>query len=143
MAQWRGVLAVEGRETADGRLIEPSAIEWTGDPIPLMRSLRGTSEGDWSMPPLIGYTESIERRETADGVFLIYAEGTLLDTEHLPDVLDLSMVATSIEADMAMRGDGPRRTMTLSRCQLRQIVVGSEKVWDECVLEVVEGTNPD
>lgn len=136
--RWRGVLAVEGELTSDGRLIEPTAIQWGDDPIPLMRSVQADSRmsgiADWSQP-LLGYVDSIERIER-DGKVLILGEGPLLGDQPLPDSLDLSAVVTSGEYDVA--GPGVDHPYALTKCRLRQVVVGAEKVWDECVLEVIE-----
>lgn len=135
MGRWSGALAVEGRPTADGRLIAPDATRWAdlGErPIPLMRSLAGGGEGDWSMP-LVGYVDRIERREAPDGAVLIWGEGPLMDGVELPDRRDLSATYTAVENDYT--AESP---LTLSRGDLRQVVVGSERVWDECVLTVAD-----
>ena len=131
MNRWRGVIAVEGVVTDDGRLIKPMAMTWSDDrAIPLMTPMRRGSEGAWNMP-VVGHADSVERVER-DGRVLIQASGTL--SGDLPAVLDLSAVVDN--ATIACEGvDHP---MEFTSCRLRQIVVGSERVWDECVLEVIE-----
>ncbi|QGJ89486.1 hypothetical protein PBI_SMARTIES_83 [Microbacterium phage Smarties] len=131
MTRWRGVVAVEGVVTEDGRLIEPTAIRWDG-PIPLTRAW--TQDDEPNTSPLIGYVESVERREREPYGALIYAEGTLLDTERLPDRLDLSATLTGVQ----IAGEGVDHPQAFTRGDLRGVTVGGEKVWDECVLEVIE-----
>jgi hypothetical protein len=131
LTRWQGVVAVEGRVTSDGRLIEPTAIFWTDDPIPLMRTARG--EPDWSMP-LLGWTDRIERRPLPNGQVLVWATGPRT-SEPLPDSLDLSATVTADEDGYA--GSGLDYPLALVRGRLRQIVVGAGRVWDECVLEEV------
>lgn len=50
--RFRGVLAVEGQETSDGRLIERGALTWPDDPIPVHLGFGG---------PIIGRAENIAR----------------------------------------------------------------------------------
>ncbi|QDP43609.1 hypothetical protein QDA09_gp72 [Microbacterium phage Tyrumbra] len=135
MTRWRGVIAVEGVLTADGRLIEPTAMEWDDKrPVLLTRaSLAG--DGDYGQS-ILGTVESVRREEREPYGALIIAEGELRDVESLPDRLDLSVVVTSGEFDVA--GEGTDHPLALTRCDLRQVIVGSERVWDECVLEVIE-----
>lgn len=129
MTRWRGVVAVEGVVTEDGRLIEPTAIQWNLDRgIPLVV----TTQADHR---IIGVIETLERRERTPHGALIYAEGSLLP-DRLPASLDLSATVTSGFADIA--GASVDYPLALVRCELRQVVVGAQKVWDECVLEVIE-----
>lgn len=132
MSRWRGVIAVEGVVTDDGRLIKPMAMTWADDrAIPLMTPMRRGSDGDWNMP-VVGYADSIERVER-DGRVLIQASGTL--SGDLPAVLDLSAVVDNA----TITCDGVGHPMEFTSCRLQQIVVGpSGRAWDECVLEVIE-----
>jgi len=133
MTRWRGVIAVEGVVTEDGRLIEPTAMQWNLDRgIPLVVSTQAEHPYDRRV---IGVIETLERRERSPYGELIYAEGSLLP-DRLPAILDLSATVTSGEHDVA--GEGVDHPLALVRCELRQVVVGAEKVWDECVLEVIE-----
>ncbi len=133
MTRWRGVVAVEGVVTEDGRLIEPTAIQWNLDKgIPLVVTTQADHPYDHR---IIGVIETLERRERTPHGALIYAEGSLLP-DRLPASLDLSATVTSGFADIA--GASVDYPLALVRCDLRQVVVGAQKVWDECVLEVIE-----
>lgn len=148
MTRWRGVVAVEGVVTEDGRLIEPTAIQWNLDQgIPLVAIPEGDDPYDRRM---VGVIETLERRERKPYGALIYAEGSLLP-DRLPACLDLSATVTSGERDVAgwlpnldgteggsVSNSGLDHPLALVRCELRQVVVGAQKVWDECVLEVIE-----
>ncbi|AWY06786.1 hypothetical protein HOT47_gp79 [Microbacterium phage Quhwah] len=146
MTRWRGIVAVEGVATEDGRLIEPTAMQWDIDRgIPLV--LPSTVAEPYV---LVGVIDHLERRERHPHGALIYAEGSLV-SDRLPDRLDLSATVISGERDVAgwlpdldgsaegsVSNTGLDYPLALVRCDLRQVVVGAEKVWDECVLEVIE-----
>jgi len=148
MTRWRGVVAVEGVVTKDGRLIEPTALRWDIERgIPLVRA--ATDESPHSSLP-IGFIETLERRERSPYGALIYAEGSLLP-DRLPTCLDLSATVLSGEHDVAgwlphldgsgggsVSNTGLDYPLALVRGELRQVVVGAQKVWDECVLEVLD-----
>lgn len=129
--RWRGVLAVEGEVTQDGRLIEPMALEWS-PPFPLVRAYDADTRFD-ATDIIVGSVEQVERVERDDKV-LILGEGTLYHDP--PERRDLAVTVIAGEKDYA--GAGLDYPMALVRGDLRQVVVGGQRVWDECLLEVIE-----
>ncbi|QGJ92746.1 hypothetical protein QDA04_gp76 [Microbacterium phage Megan] len=132
MSRWKAVIAVEGRVTADGRLIEPTAIEWADEPqrrVPLVRSPQA-GEGDHAV---IGWLDRLWREEGPSGEALVWGEGDLIAEP--PAKRDLSVIVISGEYDIA--GEGVDYPLALVHCRLQQIAVGADRVWDECLLEVV------
>ena len=67
---WEGVIAREGEQTGDGRLIEDGALRWDGLPIPLRVAFKDVGGHDGA--EVCGRIETVERREGGD----IYATGT-------------------------------------------------------------------
>ncbi|WKW87118.1 peptidase [Microbacterium phage Nicole72] len=135
MRRWRGVVAVEGVVTEDGRLIEPTACTWAEDiedaPVPLMPVWTGERTGDgfdWSLP-MIGWADRFERVEE-EGRVRIYASGPLFDDATLPERLDLSVFVTEV----TFAGEGVDYPLAVTHGRIRQIGLGGERVWDECVL---------
>lgn len=61
----RGVLAVEGSQTGDGRIIAEGALEWADLPLPLAWLVDGDQHVEPTEAPQIGIIETIER--AADG----------------------------------------------------------------------------
>ena len=123
---WSGVIAVEGRETLDGRLIRPGALTWEAEGFPLL--LVGTPESsDYWDRRRVGTIEHIER--LAGGI--IRGEGFL--TGDLPELLDLGVFV-----DHAVWDEHSFVPQVLNVGRIRSVTVGDEKCWDECVLEVVE-----
>lgn len=131
MTRWRGVVAVEGVVTEDGRLIEPTAMQWNLDRgIPLVVTTQADRPFDHR---IIGVIETLERRERTPHGALIYAEGSLVP-DRLPDCLDLSAFVDAV----TFAGGEVDYPDAVTRCDLRQVHVGAQRVWDECVLEVIE-----
>lgn len=73
---WRGILAIEGERTGDGRVINAGALRWSDDlannPLPLMAVFKASGGHDNAVP--VGVITRIER----DGSF-IRGEGMLDD----------------------------------------------------------------
>lgn len=67
---WEGVIAREGEQTGDGRLIEEGALRWDELPIPLRVAFKDVGGHDGA--EVCGRIETVERREGGD----IYATGT-------------------------------------------------------------------
>lgn len=67
---WEGVIAREGEQTGDGRLIEDGALRWDELPIPLRVAFKDVGGHDGA--EVCGRIETVERREGGD----IYATGT-------------------------------------------------------------------
>lgn len=133
MKRWRAVVAVEGVVTEDGRLLEPMSCTWADDvasePVPLMPVWPDGSDGlDWSRP-MIGWADAFERVEE-EGRVRIYASGLLFDNVTLPDRLDLSVFVTEVE----FAGAGLDYPMAITHGRIRQVGIGGERTWDECVL---------
>jgi hypothetical protein len=62
--RWKGVLAIEGEQTGDGRLIAADALTWADLPMPL-GFLENQQHGDMSEGgPTVGTIEGIERQGT-------------------------------------------------------------------------------
>lgn len=67
---WEGVIAREGEQTGDGRLIEDGALRWDELPIPLRVAFKDVGGHDGA--EVCGRIETVERRDNGD----IYATGT-------------------------------------------------------------------
>jgi hypothetical protein len=67
---WAGVIAREGEQTGDGRLIEDGALRWDELPIPLRVAFKDVGGHDGA--EVCGRIETVERRDGGD----IYATGT-------------------------------------------------------------------
>lgn len=67
---WEGVIAREGEQTGDGRLIEVGALRWDELPIPLRVAFKDVGGHDGA--EVCGRIEAVERRDNGD----IYATGT-------------------------------------------------------------------
>lgn len=70
---WSGVIAVEGRQTGDGRLIADGALYWENLPVPLRWDVE--DDGGHSGAVVVGTIDQIERREGG----MIWAAGTIDD----------------------------------------------------------------
>lgn len=68
--RWEGVIAREGEQTGDGRLIEDGALRWDDLPIPLRVAFKDVGGHDGA--EVCGRIETVERRDGGD----IYATGT-------------------------------------------------------------------
>lgn len=114
---WRGVIAVEGQETSDGRIIEPGALAWKL-PVALI-----DTDG-WS---IVGRVDAVSR----DGS-LIRAEGILF--ENAPSLA--GAYPTILVSEVKVR-KGPRGSMVFEACDLRTVTVlrSSADVWPECRFE--------
>lgn len=74
VTRWRAILAVEGEETADGRIIDPGALTWRPLPLTLMAMIVN-SEGGHIGSEVAGRIDRIYRKPQADGTNLIVGEG--------------------------------------------------------------------
>lgn len=68
--RWEGVIAREGEQTGDGRLIEDGALRWDDLPIPLRVAFKDVGGHDGA--EVCGRIETVERKDGGD----IYATGT-------------------------------------------------------------------
>lgn len=74
IARWEGVIAVEGKPTGDGRLIELDALYWGELPIPLRWDIE--DDGEHRGAVVVGLIEEIERRPGGEeGCSEIYGRG--------------------------------------------------------------------
>jgi hypothetical protein len=95
---WAGVIAREGEQTGDGRLIEEGALRWDELPIPLRVAFKDVGGHDGA--EVCGRIETVERREGGD----IYATGTFdlgsaVGTEAYRQVSEQMSNGISIDTD--------------------------------------------
>lgn len=95
---WEGVIAREGEQTGDGRLIEDGALRWDDLPIPLRVAFKDVGGHDGA--EVCGRIETVERREGGD----IYATGTFdlgsaVGTEAYRQVSEQMSNGVSIDTD--------------------------------------------
>lgn len=95
---WEGVIAREGEQTGDGRLIEDGALRWDELPIPLRVAFKDVGGHDGA--EVCGRIETVERREGGD----IYATGTFdlgsaVGTEAYRQVSEQMSNGISIDTD--------------------------------------------
>ena len=96
--RWEGVIAREGEQTGDGRLIEDGALRWDDLPIPLRVAFRDVGGHDGA--EVCGRIETVERRDGGD----IYATGTFdlgsaVGTEAYRQVSERMSNGISIDTD--------------------------------------------
>ena len=94
---WRAVLIVEGEETADGRIIDPGAIDWRPLPLTLMAMIETDEGHDGAM--VAGRIDAIYRDMTMfdDGRTAIVGEGVF-------DTGEYGMDIARLVADQTLRG---------------------------------------
>ena len=95
---WEGVIAREGEQTGDGRLIEAGALRWDELPIPLRVAFKDVGGHDGA--EVCGRIEAVERRDNGD----IYATGTFdlgsaVGTEAYRQVSEKMSNGVSIDTD--------------------------------------------
>lgn len=95
---WEGVIAREGEQTGDGRLIEVGALRWDDLPIPLRVAFKDVGGHDGA--EVCGRIEAVERRDNGD----IYATGTFdlgsaVGTEAYRQVSEKMSNGISIDTD--------------------------------------------
>lgn len=95
---WEGVIAREGEQTGDGRLIEVGALRWDELPIPLRVAFKDVGGHDGA--EVCGRIEVVERRDNGD----IYATGTFdlgsaVGTEAYRQVSEKMSNGVSIDTD--------------------------------------------
>jgi hypothetical protein len=95
---WEGVIAREGEQTGDGRLIEEGALRWDELPIPLRIAFKDVGGHDGA--EVCGRIETVERRDGGD----IYATGTFdlgsaVGTEAYRQVTEQMSNGISIDTD--------------------------------------------
>lgn len=95
---WEGVIAREGEQTGDGRLIEVGALRWDELPIPLRVAFKDVGGHDGA--EVCGRIETVERRDGGD----IYATGTFdlgsaVGTEAYRQVSEKMSNGVSIDTD--------------------------------------------
>ena len=95
---WEGVIAREGEQTGDGRLIEDGALRWDELPIPLRVAFKDVGGHDGA--EVCGRIETVERRDGGD----IYATGTFdlgsaVGTEAYRQVSEQMSNGVSIDTD--------------------------------------------
>lgn len=95
---WEGVIAREGEQTGDGRLIEVGALRWDELPIPLRVAFKDVGGHDGA--EVCGRIEAVERRDSGD----IYATGTFdlgsaVGTEAYRQVSEKMSNGVSIDTD--------------------------------------------
>lgn len=95
---WEGVIAREGEQTGDGRLIEVGALRWDELPIPLRVAFKDVGGHDGA--EVCGRIETVERRDNGD----IYATGTFdlgsaVGTEAYRQVSEKMSNGISIDTD--------------------------------------------
>lgn len=95
---WEGVIAREGEQTGDGRLIEDGALRWDELPIPLRVAFKDVGGHDGA--EVCGRIETVERRDNGD----IYATGTFdlgsaVGTEAYRQVSEQMSNGVSIDTD--------------------------------------------
>lgn len=95
---WEGVIAREGEQTGDGRLIEVGALRWDELPIPLRVAFKDVGGHDGA--EVCGRIETVERRDNGD----IYATGTFdlgsaVGTEAYRQVSEKMSNGVSIDTD--------------------------------------------
>ena len=96
--RWEGVIAREGEQTGDGRLIEDGALRWDDLPIPLRVAFKDVGGHDGA--EVCGRIETVERRDGGD----IYATGTFdlgsaVGTEAYRQVSERMSNGISIDTD--------------------------------------------
>lgn len=96
--RWEGVIAREGEQTGDGRLIEDGALRWDDLPIPLRVAFKDVGGHDGA--EVCGRIETVERRDGGD----IYATGTFdlgsaVGTEAYRQVSEQMSSGVSIDTD--------------------------------------------
>ena len=96
--RWEGVIAREGEQTGDGRLIEDGALRWDDLPIPLRVAFKDVGGHDGA--EVCGRIETVERRDGGD----IYATGTFdlgsaVGTEAYRQVSEQMSNGVSIDTD--------------------------------------------
>jgi putative actinophage protein; putative signal peptide len=96
--RWEGVIAREGEQTGDGRLIEDGALRWDDLPIPLRVAFKDVGGHDGA--EVCGRIETVERRDGGD----IYATGTFdlgsaVGTEAYRQVSEQMSNGISIDTD--------------------------------------------
>lgn len=106
--RWNGVIAIEGEETIDGRLLMPEALTWDEDKFPK----RIINVVDYS---IVGEVDKVVRRGK-----LILAEGSIDD-----EAVNTDFVATMSVDRMEGAPSG------ITRCRLAGLFVGTEGVWPE------------
>ena len=96
--RWEGVIAREGEQTGDGRLIEDGALRWDDLPIPLRVAFKDVGGHDGA--EVCGRIETVERCDGGD----IYATGTFdlgsaVGTEAYRQVSEQMSNGISIDTD--------------------------------------------
>lgn len=139
--RWEGVIALEGVETVDGRLLNPWAVQWGLVPIPVFARLDDQDVEPDGYGPVgrIGliYRRGREGRRTTPP-FEIWADGVVdLDlVRHLVrEDAELAMLAAEVDLDEAKldassfsEGDGLIRVHS---GLLRRMTFGTNPAWPE------------
>lgn len=117
--RWRGVIALEGVTTTDGRRITPGALTWT-----LPRSLLK----DGLVPFPVGTVDTITREENGR----IVATGTI-------DRGALSAVENGLAVTLSeMEVQTPRDdVLTITAGEILGVYLSDLPAWTECRLEVI------
>lgn len=111
---WRGVIAVEGKDTVDGRRIRPGALTFQRPPLTLM-NMAGTQHA-------VGRVDDIAR----DGHLIIASGVTNLEPGDYPAGMDV------VNPDAIT--DGPAIIMT--KGEVCAVYVRCAAAWDEAVITV-------
>jgi hypothetical protein len=124
MPDWKGVIAVEGEVSSDGRLLRPGALTWE-TPLPLYAP---TEDDPWSRP-IIGTVQHIARVIGEDGRNLIYASGVSWS----PWPADLGPCVSSVNGEYdTQMGEGGRLIFTAA--EIKGVYFG-KPIWPDVTIE--------
>lgn len=114
---WEGILAVEGEQTGDGRLLDRGAVRWSTGPWPLKWEPTGTHDG-----PVVGDVAEVWRSGAE-----IRGRGTLHDDSRDPGVrAAVARIAELAEARLAGLSVGLDDESAELRIKADQV-----KTWEE------------
>jgi hypothetical protein len=95
----RRTVAIEGRPTTDGRLIEHGALRWGGDPVAVYAHVPGSNGG---FPVLLGKAEHFRREDNGEITAEIEIARAMGENEFLAVSL-LGMDAANVDGMLRIR----------------------------------------
>lgn len=130
---WHGTIALEGHETKDGRIVEPGALGWPDEPIPLT-----VIDGDRRVH--IGWAGSVRR----DGP-LIVASGSIFPEANMIPILERVEIGTMqvpVAIELALvRYRTDDDVLVCTSAWLRRIAIAAEPAWPETRITLDIGPN--
>jgi hypothetical protein len=123
---WTGVIALEGEQTDDGRLLAPGSLTWDALPLPLQQRSGADKSAE-----LVGTIEAIERVGSE-----IHASGRIRGRES-GQTASIGIEVDAASWDATIHRDGPSLQRLVSG-RLRAAMVDGAPAWGDRVSITVE-----